>query len=39
MSTVDPLTTELRGAVIDVEQAITLVGALGLQVRPDVPTH
>jgi uncharacterized protein YjbI with pentapeptide repeats len=37
LSAVDPLSTELRGAVIDVEQAITLAGTLGLHVRPDVP--
>jgi hypothetical protein len=33
------VTTELTGAVIDVEQAIALASALGLHVRPEVPRH
>jgi uncharacterized protein YjbI with pentapeptide repeats len=35
LSTVDPLTVPLRGATIDVAQAVVLAAALGLQVRAD----
>lgn len=34
LSTLDPLTTEINRAVIDVDQAVVLAGALGLDVRP-----
>lgn len=39
LSAVDPLATTLAGAIIDADQAIVLAGALGLDVRPDVPTQ
>ena len=35
LSAVDPLTVELKGAIVDVDQAIVVAGALGLDVRPD----
>jgi fluoroquinolone resistance protein len=35
LSALDPLVTELRGAVIDVGQAVVLAGGMGLEVRPD----
>lgn len=34
LSTLDPLATEVKRAVIDVDQAVVLAGALGLDVRP-----
>jgi uncharacterized protein YjbI with pentapeptide repeats len=37
LSAVDPRTVELAGAQIDVGQAVVLVTALGLNVRPDAP--
>jgi uncharacterized protein YjbI with pentapeptide repeats len=37
LSTVDPRTVGLTGAEIDVGQAVVLVTALGLNVRPDAP--
>jgi fluoroquinolone resistance protein len=33
----DPRTVELAGAEIDIAQAVVLVTALGLNVRPDAP--
>ena len=35
LSAVDPLTTEIRGAIITWEQASTIATALGLDVRPE----
>ena len=37
LSAVDPRDVELTGAQIDVTQAVVLVTALGLRVRPDAP--
>ena len=37
LSTLDPRTTELVGARIDMAQAVVLVTALGLAVSPDAP--
>ena len=37
LSAVDPLAQQLRKAVVDLDQAITLVRALGLTVEEDVP--
>ena len=37
LSTVDPRTVGLTGAQIDIAQAVVLVTALGLNVRPDAP--
>lgn len=36
LSALDPLTTTIKGAIIDPDQAITVATALGLQVRPDL---
>ena len=33
--TIDPLTTDVRGAIITAQQAIVIASALGLDVRPD----
>jgi fluoroquinolone resistance protein len=37
LSAVDPHTVELAGAEVDVTQAVVLVTALGMRVRPDAP--
>jgi hypothetical protein len=37
LSSVDPRTVDLAGAQVDVTQAVVLVTALGLSVRPDAP--
>jgi fluoroquinolone resistance protein len=37
LSAVDPRSVELAGAQVDVTQAVVLVTALGLDVRPDAP--
>ena len=37
LSAVDPRDVDLTGAEIDVAQAVVLVTALGLNVRPDAP--
>jgi fluoroquinolone resistance protein len=37
LSAVDPRTVELAGAEVDVTQAVVLVTALGMRVRPDAP--
>jgi fluoroquinolone resistance protein len=37
LSAVDPREVDLTGAQIDVAQAVVLVTALGLRVRPDAP--
>jgi fluoroquinolone resistance protein len=35
LTAVDPVATQLKGAIIDVEQAVTFATALGLDVRPE----
>ena len=37
LSAVDPRNVDLTGAQIDVTQAVVLVTALGMNVRPDAP--
>jgi fluoroquinolone resistance protein len=37
LTAVDPRTVELAGAQVDLAQAVVLVTALGMHVRPDAP--
>jgi uncharacterized protein YjbI with pentapeptide repeats len=37
LSAIDPRNARFRGATIDVDQAVTLAGSLGLTVRADLP--